>query len=257
MKFHCVTTMNAAGWKQHGRRMVQSFVDRWPSDASLTIYTEGFDPDVEGVIVHDLPDWLEPFKARHSGFPARRGHIGTQYDFRFDLVKFSHKVAALTDFGLAVDDGVMIWLDADAFFHSEVTADFLAERFPEPAYLAWLERKGGFPETGFVMFRPTHAAHPAFMSRLRDLYVTDEVVRQREWHDAFIIWEIGKAMVTRGEIPQVVNLSGDAWRTSHPAINGPLGSIWDHCKGPRKEEGKSRKRDLVRPRSEPYWQGMR
>ena len=257
MKYHVVTTMNAAGWEQHGRRMARSFVDRWPDSIRLTVYPEGFDPDVSGLDARQLPDWLEPFKARHRGNPRLNGNVGGRYDFRFDLVKFSHKVAAMTDFGLSVNDGIMIWLDADAYFHADVTASFLNTLFPEPAYIAWLERQGGFPETGFVMFRASHPAHRTFMAELQGLYVTDEVLKQKELHDAFLSWELGKALVTRGAIPPVVNLSGEAWRTSHPAINGPLGAIWDHCKGPRKAEGKSRRRDLVRPRPEPYWQDVR
>ena len=249
--------MSAAGWQQHGRRMAQSFVQRWPSNARLTVYAEGFVPDVAGLDVRQLPNWLEPFRERHSGKPRLDGCVAGGYDFRYDLRKFAFKSAAMTDFGLSVNDGVMIWLDADTYFHSDVTEEFLVERFPEPAYLAWLERQGGFPETGFVMFRPAHPAHRKFMTTLRDLYVTDAVLKQAELHDAFLIWEIGKAMVRKGEVPPVVNLSGEAWRASHPAIVGPLGSILDHMKGPRKEEGKSRKRDLIRPRPEPYWQDVR
>jgi len=257
LRYHVVTTMNAAGWEQHGRRMARSFVERWPDSICLTVYAEGFEPDVSGLSIRDLPLWLDEFKARHKGDPRLNGQIGGRYDFRFDLVKFSHKVAALTDFGLTANDGVMIWLDADTYFHADVTVEFLKTLFPEPSYIAWLERQGGFPETGFVMFRAAHPAHGKFMAALRDLYVTGEVVRQKEWHDAFLIWELGKALVARGEIPPVANLSGHAWCTSHPAINGPLGAVWDHCKGPRKQEGKSRRRDLVRPRPEPYWQEVR
>lgn len=256
VKFQVVTTMNAVGWEQHGRKMAQSFVRRWPDSASLTIYAEGFEPDIHGVAVRCLPIWQGDFKARHRENPRLNGHVGGRYDFRFDLVKFSHKAAALTDFGLSVNADTMIWLDADTFTHADVTTDWLSKRFPEPAYIAWLERQGGFPETGFVMFRAAHEAHRAFMTDLRDLYVSDAVLKQRELHDAFLIWELGKAMAARGEIPPVVNLSGDDWRTSHPFIHA-LGDCLDHMKGARKEEGKSRKRDFVRPRSEPYWRDVR
>jgi hypothetical protein len=174
-----------------------------------------------------------------------------------DMRKFAFKSAALTDCGLSVNHGVMIWLDADMFFHSDVTEAFLENLFPEPAYMAWLERMGGFPETGFVMFRPAHPAHRNFMSRLRDLYVTDGILKQKELHDAFLIWEIGKAMMATGEIPRVHNLSGPGWRTSHPAANSMIASIADHFKGERKREGMSRRRDLILPRPEPYWKNAR
>lgn len=257
MKYHVVTTMSKAGWLEHGRRMAESFVKRWPASAKLTIYAEGFEPNIDGVDVRKLPDWLGRFRARHQGIPRLNGNVMGRYDFRFDLRKFAFKSAALTDFGLSVTDGVMIWLDADTFFHADVTEAFLDKLFPEPAYLAWLERQGGFPETGFVMFRPAHAAHRSFMERLRGLYVTDDVLKQRELHDAFLIWEIGKAMMATGEIPPVVNLSGEGWRTSHPAANSALATVLDHMKGERKREGISRRRDLVFVRPEPYWKNAR
>lgn len=257
MKYHVVSTMNEAGWKQHGKRMAESFVRRWPDSANLTIYAEGFEVDVPGIEVRTLPPWIDAFKARYRAVPKYNGNIMGRYDFRFDLVKFAHKVAALTDFGLSVDNGVMIWLDADTFFHSDVTEEFLDGLFPEPAYIAWLDRRDSFPETGFVMFRAGHGYHHSFMESLRNLYTSGEVTAQKQWHDAFLIWELAKAKIARGKIPPHVNLSGEAWRTSHPAINGPLGAVLDHMKGPRKDEGISRRRDIVFVRKEPYWKNAR
>ena len=40
----------------------------------------------------------------------------------------------------------------------------------------------------------------------------------------------------------------------HPFINGPLGTVMDHLKGNRKNDGKSRAADLVVKRQEEYWQ---
>lgn len=257
MKYHVVTTMNAEAWQSYGRRMAESFVKRWPSSASLTVYAEGFAPDIDGVHVMDLPDWVEEFRGKHGGKPQYDGNVGGRYDFRFDMRKFAFKSGALTDFGLCVTDGVMIWLDADMFFHSAVSEEFLERLFPQPAYLAWLERMGGFPETGFVMFRADHAAHRDFMMRLRDLYVTDEILNQKELHDAFLIWEIGKSMMAKREIPRVHNLSGAGWRTNHPAANSMIASIADHFKGERKRNGISNRRDLILPRPEPYWKNAR
>ena len=54
------------------------------------------------------------------------------------------------------------------------------------------------------------------------------------------------------------SLSGERGaRTGHPFINGPLGAYMDHMKGPRKQLGKSRRKDLKINRNEPYWRVMR
>jgi hypothetical protein len=160
LKFHVVTTMHAKAWEEFGRRMVESVIALWPLDAlPLTLYAEDFDPEpMPGLQVRRLPAWLDEFKQRWGKTPAYTGHRNGGYDYRFDAVKFAHKVAALTDFGLELSDGVMIWLDADTFTHAVVTTEWLHSLFPEPAYLAWLDRANSHPECGFVMFRASNAA---------------------------------------------------------------------------------------------------
>lgn len=256
MKFHVVTTMNAAGWEETGRRMAQSFTERWTTDATLTVYAEGFVPDVADVEVRKLPAWLDEFKAKRGPSPMCNGIGNGRYDYRFDAVKFAHKTAALTDFGLGVDDGVMIWLDADTYTHSIVTPQWLEGLFPKPAYIAWLDRKNSHPETGFVMFRAKHPYHHGFMESLRNLYTTGDLFRIGETHDAAAIHWVATTKMHSGKIPPPHSLSGQAVNWHHPFIEGPLGQCLDHCKGPRKANGASFRRDLKRPRTEEYWRAL-
>lgn len=256
MKFHVVTTMSAAGWSETGRRMVDSFVSRWPTEASLAIYAEGFEPDVDGIEVRRLPAWLDDFKAKRGPSPICNGMGNGRYDYRFDAVKFAHKAAALTDFGLSVSDGVMIWLDADTFTHSTVTAAWLDGLFPTPAYIAWLDRKNSHPETGFVMFRASHPYHHGFMESVRNLYTSGDLFRIGETHDAAAIHWVATTKTHSGKIPAPHSLSGPAANWHHPFIVGPLGACLDHMKGPRKTEGTSRRRDLRHPRNEEYWRAL-
>lgn len=253
MNYHVVTTTNAEGWEQTGRRMAESFLDRWKT-GTLTVYAEDFDPDVP-VEVRQLPEWQADFKAKYGTTAAYVGQYRGRYDFRFDMVRFSHKVAAMTDFGVGVTDGVMVWLDADTFTHADVTEEWLESLFPERAYLAWLERRGSSPETGFVMFRASHPYHVPFMEAFRRLYTSGRVTDYREFHDAFVLWQLTQIKVSLRKIPPPHNLSGDARNWHHPFCSSELGSRMDHMKGPRKEDGKSniRHRDLMRPRSEVYW----
>lgn len=255
MRFHVVTTMNSAGWEQTGRRMAQSFVERWPDEAKpLTVYAEGFVPDVEGVEVRRLPDWMEQFKRDHGSVPSRVGMRNGRYCYINDAVKFAHKVAAVTDFGLSLDDGVMIWLDADTFTHADVTVGWLQALFPEPAYLAWLDRVSSHPECGFVMYRCSHPYHLPFMEAYRDLYTSGNLFKLPETNDCSALAHIVGIKVANRHIPNPVSLSGDK-RWHHPFVNGPLGQCLDHLKGARKDEGRSRAIDMRKPRSEPYWAG--
>lgn len=254
--YHVVTTMNAAGWEQHGRRMAQSFVRHWPESASLTIYAEGFEPDVYGVAVRSLPDWVDTFKAEHGRVPERNGMINGRYQYIFDSVKFCHKVGALTDFALSKTDGVVIWLDADTFTHADVTGLWLESLFPQNAYLAWLDRRNSHPECGFVMFRPSHPYHASFMERFRQVYTSGEIFGLPETHDSYVLQYIVTKKVLSGKIPAPASLSGEARNWHHPLCAGPLGQCMDHAKGQRKEQGRSPKVD-ARGRPEPYWRDAR
>src|SRR5882724_9283946 len=107
--YRVVTTMNHAGWKETGERMVASFRLHWPEEVELIVHAEGFDVDERaGLTVRRLPEWIDEFKARHQHDRPAHGHATSLYDFRFDAVKFAHKVAALTDAGLRQSDGVLI-----------------------------------------------------------------------------------------------------------------------------------------------------
>lgn len=249
-----VTTMNAAGWNQHGGRMVESFRKQWPQDVELLVYAEGFRvPDYMGVTACDLPAWQVDFKARHKGNRKANGQMPSRYDFRQDAVKFSHKVAALTDAALKQDEGILIWLDADTFTHAPVTHEWLHCLFPAPSYVAWLDRENCYPECGFIMLRCDHHAHVDMMSDYRDLYVSDRVLGMGETHDSFVFQKLIEAAVKNGAIERPISLSGDR-RWSHPFVNGPLGACMDHMKGDRKKRGRSNPWDTRKPRSEPYWQ---
>lgn len=255
MKYHVLTTCSAAGWEQTGRRMAQSVVDQWPVDAMpLTVYAEDFEPDVVGVEARTLPEWMAEFKARHAASPARNGRRpGGSYDYRFDAVKFAHKVAAITDFGLSLTDGVMIWLDADTYTHAPVTADWLAGLFPTSAYIAWLDRDGTHIEAGFLMFRCSHGYHQRFMESLRNVYVSGDVFRLPQTHDSYVIQHLAMAKALHDKIPRPHSLSGIGRRYSHVLVNSPIGSRIDHAKGARKEAGRTPKRERFISDGNPYW----
>jgi hypothetical protein len=110
--------MNAKGWEETGRKMVESFNKHWP--CRLTVYAEGFVPDLD-VDVRSMPAWQEDWKRVYGIVPEHVGRKNGRYDYSFDAVKFSHKVAALTDFAENISEGVVICLDADTITHAPVT----------------------------------------------------------------------------------------------------------------------------------------
>lgn len=272
MRIRVVTTCNLEGWTGHGRNMVETFVQMWPAAVTLEVYAEGFQVDVgaPNVIVRALPAWHTEWKARHAENPDAHGlnkqrfgptdrRKGARYSYRRDCVRFSHKVAAITDAALNVtaSPDMPSWLimcDADVITHAPVTFEWLASLVTDPAfYMAWLDRSGWYPECGFVVFNEAHRAHAAFMARFRDLYFSDQVFRLQETHDSFVLQELVKRSVARREFPAPFSLSGGpvARRSSHPFVYSRLAERLDHAKGKFKGSGRTPKGHVRR--EEEYW----
>lgn len=268
MKVLFITTMSARGYMVSGRTMLSSMKAMLGEGISLRLYAEGFvpDPDVlpAGAAVMDLDaaaPWLADFKACCDLDPARCGKIaGGGYNMRWDARRFSHKVAA---FGHAALDpeaqafDVLGWMDADLIAHEPIDVAWLAELFPPPAYLAWLDRRNNYPECGFFLCRPCHPAHRKVWQDVLALYTDRTLFNHAEWHDSYLIQQVIDRAVAEGVLT-VHSLSGAAgFRTSHPLVNGRLGERLEHLKGPRKEAGRSFARDLRVVRTEKWWTGRK
>lgn len=266
-------TCHAEGWRDYGRNMVQSFARHWPATATLEVYAEGFDLDVEApnVIERRLPEWHATFKAFHADNEDAHGrnaarfgktarHKGKGYDYRRDCVRFSHKVAALTDAALnpeivnrAGAPGWLIMADADLVSHAPVTIEWLHSLVIDPSfYIAWLDRLNWYPECGFVIFREDHPSHHWFMKQFRSLYLTGEVFQLAETHDSFVLQQLVKSAVKGGRFPAPFGLSGKkGQRASHPFVHSRLAECLDHAKGKFKGEGRTPKGYVKR--SEAHW----
>lgn len=253
ISFSVVTTCNEDGWKKYGQKMAATFARFWPQEISLRLYAEGFKTKTERVTTSTLPEWLDQFKARHASNASAHGRADGRYDFRHDSVRFSHKVAAITDAALKLPADILIWMDADTLTHSQVTTAWLESLFDKTAYIGWLDRIGLYPELGFYMLNCRHPEHQAIMTEFRRLYETDNVLKLAETHDCFVLKQIIDAASATGRI-SVHSLSGKKGRKcSHPMVNSRLAECFDHLKGERKQEGRSRRSDLRMERNEEYW----
>lgn len=263
VKYRCVMTMNGRIWQDYGRRAVESFLEFWPDDVVLDLYAESF--RVEYVLEHPrlnvrpMPGWHNVWKSRHRDNADANGLAGPKrpYDYHRDAVKFSHKVAALTDAAVRRDWGsgdVQILMDADVVTHAPVDAQWLGELFPSGHYMAWLARAGHYPECGFVMFRAGHHVHKSFMTAFESLYRYDGLFKLRETHDSFALQEMVNGFVKAGLFGQPHDLSGvrGAENRSHPFVRSRLGERMDHLKGKRKVAGRTDPAEAKRNGG--YWQ---
>lgn len=222
-----VTTFNASGFELYGRKMIRTFRENW--EVPLTVYQEGF--QIDGGIDLNVP-WQQQFKERNKG--------RTFQDFRFDAVRFSHKIAAVTD--AAKDCNYLIWVDGDVFTYKPVTMDVLKQWLPDDGqYLSWLWRQKNYPEMGFYVLNCKHPAHQQIMQSLIEYYNTDKIYELEQYHDC---WVFRKVVIDAGVAWK--SLSGVYETHLHPFVNSDLGRFMDHAKGNRKLKGHSHQSDYVR-----------
>lgn len=256
-----VTTFSPSGYEAYARRMLDSFVQRWPASVRLVVYPEGTQglskaPNIE---YREFPDWFPPWKkslenvrGAHGNDP-KHNRRKTKHDFRRDCVRFSHKIAAITDIGLELDTGWLIWLDADIYTHSLVTEEWLRSLHTDDKYMAWLNRRNTHPECGFMIFDCGSSIHQKFMLELRNRYESKKVLQMPETHDSYVTQQIVLQFVKAGWMGMPHNLSGEHDRFHHPFVRSELGSKMDHLKGPRKKQGASPHTEASKFRREEYW----
>lgn len=241
MKFTAVSTFNAEGLHLYGRRMMQTFSHHWPEAVELLVFNEGWSERIGQVrLVPTFAPWLADFKERH-----RNRHFR---DYRWDAVRFSHKVAALCAADARTDADVLIWVDGDVVTHSPITLADLEHLAPAKEWIAWLDRDKLYPECGFYLINRRHPRHAEMMAAFEAMYAEDKLFDLPEWHDSFVLEHVVKQARIGTK-----SLSGLGRRTGHPLVNGPLSAWLDHAKGNRKKLGRTPAGERKIRDAVPYW----
>jgi hypothetical protein len=260
MSIVAVTTFHKVGLELYGRRMMSSFLQRWPVEVSLYAYCEGWShvdipevldiaanaPQAPQFYINPLlasSDWLAAFQQRNA---ARNVSTG----FRKDAIRFSHKIAALLHAIETSDAKYIIWVDGDVYTHSPFPLDRLRSFFPENnQWISYLDRGAIYPECGFYIINVRSSYHADAVRRLRAMYADDLLFMLPEWHDSYVLWKVIEKSGAEWR-----SLSGEFSKFHHPFVN-VFGGWMDHLKGDRKRHKRSLASDLKTARNEPYWRG--
>lgn len=220
----CATTCHAAGLKQYGFRLLES---RQNIPGELIWYTEGYEVDCPSRRIEDLQD-LQDFKARNAGYKPP--------SYLYDVVRFSHKVAAAID-AFSGFDGIGAWVDADCVVHKTIPPGYI-EDLLQGRYMAVFARAGAYTETGFWVMDCRHPDHQAFLNTWWSWYETGAFKDLDGFTDCHTLDATMRLFIKDKRI-QVRNLTGDS-KSMHPQAEHDLAQYLDHCKGPeRKKWGRS------------------
>ena len=273
MTYSIITTFHPAGMVQYGQTMIDEFDRHWPKSVPLIVYAEACQPRIpsDRVTILDLLEAssdLVRFKSVHANNPVANGLIAkdtrvpfADNQFKWDAVRFSHKVFAVIHACANLDTDWVIWLDADTKTFAPVPDDFLADMCDPAAMACYLGRREKYhSECGWVAYNRRHCDLKSFMDRWRDLYATGDLFNLREYHDSFVFDVLRRDFeATRGTRFSNISPELPGKGPGHPFIASRLGQYMDHMKGAkRKALGHSLPDDYDRNQglnsTVPYWQ---
>jgi len=267
MKYTVVTTFSADGYNTYGRRMIDTFLQTWPQEVELQVYAEACAvtqsaPNLHVVDLEQASVELGTFKQQWRNVPRANGDISADpvrsrrrdaaKPFKWDAVRFAHKVYSIFHCAKNTTADVLIWMDADTICHSPISMQDIQKLIPVDKDLCFLGRKGKFSECGLYAMNLRSVAVQDFLKRFQWMYDDAEngIFQQDEWHDSFI-FDIVRRHTVLNELDWSSHLiTGEG----HPLINSDWGAYLDHLKGSRKKTGRSPATDLKVKRTEAYWQ---
>lgn len=271
-KISVATTFHEAGYHKYAQRMIQTFIANWPQDITLHAYAERTQvhESAANLVVHDLeaacPD-LVTFKAKYAANPRYRGEteIGPGkgrkipgLGFRWDAIRFSHKVYAICHAARTSGADLLFWMDADMVCHSPITHAFINRMAPESVGVAYLGRKKKFTETGLYALNLQQQPTRELVALMQACYdnADKDLFTMQEWHDCWV-FDTKRALVQQ-RYPAWQQLNWSEHLTlgeGHPLVNIEWADYLDHLKGERKTLGRSKRKDLIAPRDHGYWAG--
>jgi hypothetical protein len=245
--------------------MIDTFLSAWPTDVDLAVFTEDCTiiQHAPNLTVYDLatvsPE-IVAFKNKYKNDPRANGQgpdpsrKDAKKTFKWDAIRFCHKVYSICAAAKLCNTGCLIWMDADMVCHEPITKEKIAQLIPADKDLCFLGRRQKFTECGLYSMNLNSLEVNKFLAKFQDYYDNPEqgIFTLDEWHDSFVFDAVRKQFNLReldwtGHI-----LTGEG----HPLVNCEWGKYLDHLKGDRKKTGKSWGRDFKVPRTESYWQNL-
>tara|TARA_R110000868_G_scaffold184282_2_gene425832 strand:- start:768 stop:2342 length:1575 start_codon:yes stop_codon:yes gene_type:complete len=237
-----VSSFNEDGFKKYGKKFLESWAAYWPDDVQLVVYYHDFKlpigeiPVKKNIEYRNLNLEFKGLEAWRTKYKHSNGDVNGKYNYRFDAIKFSHKIFALNDAALKLKDvkepGHLVWLDADTITTKKVDADNFLFSLPEADLFYLGRRTVNYSETSFIAFNLNGEKAWEFIADMRDTYMSGELFSYAEWHDGFVFERL--LNVHRWHGLKAITLSDP---TDLDAFNSsPLGSFMQHFKGPKAKE---------------------
>lgn len=235
-----VTSINKKYWDQGFDFNLDTWLHFFPRNVKIVIYSED---KIENKPAQKNLEWkdlystcpkLVEFKEKHKDNPHYNGERVKQdrLKFRWNAIKFAHKVFPFVNEVKDQNTGKIVWLDADVLAHEKLTDSFFEEVCPNNYALSYLGRPGTWSECGWMYYNLDNSVAQDFLKKYEDVYTSNKLEELTETHDSFVFDHV---MSTFEDRSQFLNLNTNMKTNKHPFHESPLRKCLTHHKGHNKE----------------------
>lgn len=233
----CVTTFNKELYEKYGK----DFVDTYNFPFDLIIYSEDDMEFLKNKVSYNL-DIINIFQADNN-FKTfvennkTRNIEDAKKGFRFDVIRFSYKIFSVVHAGYNFDNyKYLIWLDADMIFKKSLTMEIIESMFiKDNNMMSYLGRGDRYhSDCGFLIFRLSHKYILNYFKEIKNLYLSNKIYKEKEWHDSYI-WDLIRKKYEKNF--KITNFDiGNTYckgkgEFNHILTSTPLYEYIDHLKG--------------------------
>ena len=180
-----ITTFSVDGYELYGKKMINAWLKFWPSNTTLTVYTEGYsldekDPRLIEIDINKACPNLQIFKDRSKAvFKGSDKKIKRHTD---KAIRWSHKIYAISH-ALNYKCDYLIFLDGDTYSNDIIPPNFAQLLVKDHLFAVHFEnlKHGLHFETGLISFNLNHSQIPILKEELQKGY------------DNFKIYDLPKA----------------------------------------------------------------
>jgi len=180
-----ITTFSKDGYELYGHKMIESWIQHWPRNYKLVVYTEGYSILEKDSRIQEID--INTACLRLNMFKQLSNTLGDQKQSRIDkTIKWCHKVYAIQH-ALSLDDDYLIFLDGDTR-----TLKTFNEQIPQQAvgnniFAVHFEnlKDGLHFETGFVVFNLKHKKTEWLKNILTSAYDNLDIYNMKKTWDGY------------------------------------------------------------------------
>ncbi len=237
-KYSAFSTQNKKYYDLIGKESIRTFLAKWPSDISYTLYAEDFEPDIvdSRLIVKgwkDIQNNLDNYVTTHN-----RSKDDEMY-------KFWIKSFAWLQGARDIECDYLIWLDSDIITDTEIDQAWLDSIIDQEALITDIP-SGDFlrdkeSETGFAVLNFKNPFAKEFIDEYKKHYDDNTIINLHRHIDSAVWWNTTKILETKTKINHL-HTTEDHWGPFKYTVLAERLSHWIAAKNKRAwASGKARR----------------